>query len=601
MLHQQNYAAGSSLRGFRRQNGPSFFNSKISFSSLDNSHGHSSHGSNLNDNFHASTKKTLDGKCPETRKTPLSSKAPVPEMKSLPAYHVNALYHVGSSYETDYPRGNLSPKSSKKTFVLRKYEMCTNDKCQYGSKCKFAHSEEELVRVYSELSQEGRVDNMETDRNLPCFDYLSTGTCPYKDRCNRIHDPRWAPRSTLYDEAWLKHREMPCQDYPVNKTYHLIQDEMFSGGRLFRQNGLETNLCNMEGNTGISDVLSLVKIETLGKIHEAPFRFDCAGSHERHAISEIAALSIDIAMHDSKTFTFQPSHVLGGQPCMVMKSTTWFIQGQDQLRHVHKIAFGPAGKTSGGKLPPVALWFDLTPKELVENAEKAKEQHKEHHKNWAGERLTEDAQMILRDRLGIVQHYNYDRHVSSLCLDRVILRLAKLVCEKEESKHKAYIPSICLDEAVYELQSRVIEARLKGSLSRYFEICTSLTCEDRVNENALRPSCDRFCSPRGKTHRAKQHLTHFHNSFQDGLNQSIVAHVQDPPRTLRLYQRRSRNAKPYSNCTCVPLSMPPYDIHNEETTLDSKWNKWRSSFNHQQYEGFYERAELAKKMKSHRF
>jgi len=64
---------------------------------------------------------------------------------------------------------------------------------------------------------------------------------------------------------------------------------------------------------------------------------------------------------------------------MVMKSTTWLIQGQDQLRHVHKIAFGQVGKTSGGKLPPVALWFDLPLKELVENAEKAKEQHKEHH------------------------------------------------------------------------------------------------------------------------------------------------------------------------------------------------------------------------------
>jgi len=176
MLHQQKHAAGSSLRGFLPQNGPSFFNSKISFLSLDNSHGHSSHRRHLNDKFHASTKKTLDGKCPETRKTSLYSKAPVPEMKSLPAYHVNALYHVGSFYETDYPRGNLSPKSSKKTFVLRKYEICTNDKCQYGSKCKFAHSEEELVRVYSELSQEVRVDNMETDRNLTCFN--SKGTCP---------------------------------------------------------------------------------------------------------------------------------------------------------------------------------------------------------------------------------------------------------------------------------------------------------------------------------------------------------------------------------------------------------------------------------------
>jgi len=64
---------------------------------------------------------------------------------------------------------------------------------------------------------------------------------------------------------------MPCQDYPVNKTYHLIQDEMFSGGRLFRQNDLETNLYNLEGNTGISDVLSLVQIETLGKFMKLLF------------------------------------------------------------------------------------------------------------------------------------------------------------------------------------------------------------------------------------------------------------------------------------------------------------------------------------------
>lgn len=72
---------------------------------------------------------------------------------------------------------NSSNGSKKRDNNLYKTEMCVQFQrhgyCPYGSKCQFAHGEDELKRVK-------RSDNWKTK---PCVNWMRTGTCRYGKRC----------------------------------------------------------------------------------------------------------------------------------------------------------------------------------------------------------------------------------------------------------------------------------------------------------------------------------------------------------------------------------------------------------------------------------
>lgn len=78
-------------------------------------------------------------------------------------------HKAGSSHD--------SFRSKKKDNQLYKTEMCVqfqrNGYCPYGSKCQFAHGEQELKRIK-------RCDNWKTK---PCINWMRTGTCRYGKRC----------------------------------------------------------------------------------------------------------------------------------------------------------------------------------------------------------------------------------------------------------------------------------------------------------------------------------------------------------------------------------------------------------------------------------
>ncbi|QPG73399.1 hypothetical protein FOA43_000709 [Brettanomyces nanus] len=67
--------------------------------------------------------------------------------------------------------------SKKRDNMLYKTEMCVQFQkhgfCPYGSKCQFAHGEQELKRIR-------RCDNWKTK---PCVNWMRTGTCRYGKRC----------------------------------------------------------------------------------------------------------------------------------------------------------------------------------------------------------------------------------------------------------------------------------------------------------------------------------------------------------------------------------------------------------------------------------
>ena len=598
MLHQKNYAAGQGMRIHSKGK-----RNDISSISHTPSHPHLQGTKNLWSsnlpNYHVYddsrnfSKSNLE-KLSVLRKPPLVPKAT--RFANQETASFKSSMYPGSKNVIDREKPQEINGSASNIVAVKKYEMCSNDRCHYGSKCKFAHSQDELVHDYPTLLAEGRVDDLETDRNLPCFDALSTGMCPFlKDRCNRVHDPKWMNHEDSCYVAWLRHREMPCPDYPVNNTYHLIQDQMYEGGRILRQ---QEKFKNIEKDSK-SGVLSVLKIQNSdGMAVEVPIT-DVLGNDRTLPFSEIETLTVAIRMHDTETYTYQPNHVLGGQPCMVLKIMDFNCARDTESHIVHKIAFGPAGKTSGNKLPPVAIWFNLAPYELIANPEKAKEQHKEHHKTSGGEHLTENARSILQSRLGIVAHYNYDRDVSCLLLDRMRLRLENLNRDNLKNSNN-FLDHTHLRAQVIDLQYKVIESRLNRSIKSHFEICCPSISEDRSLEKALRPSCDRSFSCRGKTGRGHFHLTHFNKSFEDTLQLKGSKFI-DRACGFDLYERATNNGLNL-NVSSEKISMPLFDVNTNKTpvSFEQKWDAWRLSICHTQYEQVYHRVELIKNMRASR-
>lgn len=60
-------------------------------------------------------------------------------------------------------------------------------------------------------------------RCLPCFSWVSTGACPFGQRCSSIHDPRAIGAVS----SWLPHTDVPIGNLPttvnVDKLYHTQQ------------------------------------------------------------------------------------------------------------------------------------------------------------------------------------------------------------------------------------------------------------------------------------------------------------------------------------------------------------------------------------------
>lgn len=59
-------------------------------------------------------------------------------------------------------------------------------RCNYGTRCKFAHGEEDLRKVPEEPA---KVFNNPRYRTELCVKYHYLGSCPYGERCSYIHEP----------------------------------------------------------------------------------------------------------------------------------------------------------------------------------------------------------------------------------------------------------------------------------------------------------------------------------------------------------------------------------------------------------------------------
>jgi hypothetical protein len=434
-----------------------------------------------------------------------------------------------------------------------KFEMCNNilagHECVHGSKCRYAHCPNELVTDYETLLTVGHVSNITTDRNLLCFDFLITGDCPFGSRCSRLHDQRWINEKAMA-ASWLEHKEMPFHKYqeedgshsvvPVDNFYHLIQDAMYEGGQVMRRDSFREVY---------NSLLSRVTFDE-GQWHCTTSSF----ARDR----ELVILEVAIAMRENEShatksgggepvsFTYQPDHLLCGLPCMVLQTQQVLARGSPWFV-VHKIAFSPAGKdANGGKLPPVALWFDLPSESLIKDVGGARDIHSRASRlvkngGCSSKSCTRSKAQnvdklvaLLRDHLVVAEGYDYDKDVFRWVLDCMNLRkkkvergLSMFLSLAERDPHFLFSPAQgeigianMFDEEAREAQE--LNERFM-SLQRFHRMsCPTLEFCMRDNGTQHRPTCSGAFHTRGVTtnrDNTGNHVSRFTKTLRDTLSQ----------------------------------------------------------------------------------
>ena len=243
-----------------------------------------------------------------------------------------------------------------------KTELCERFKrgevCPFGDKCSFAHGVEELKLKKLYDLQSANLEDISWFRTRPCFDFVSTGSCPFTSRCKCIHDPRLIGETSF----WLPHSEMKVSNLPtdvnVNNLHHMrLQWHHYGSpfGSLFKhinnnikEGGdndfekewkiLHNQVCNIKtknnndkmmdnnnrtNNISASSKYSSLKMRMFQNNRHSYFE----SSSSRIIINEYLKIEIALKMLPSKDeyYTFQPSHIIYNEMCMIIQTRAFRI------------------------------------------------------------------------------------------------------------------------------------------------------------------------------------------------------------------------------------------------------------------------------------
>lgn len=151
--------------------------------------------------------------------SPLPPRYPYTQPQRSQAYQsINTHSHNNATATTSSSSGSSSGTSTKvkpyrfrdepQKKIIVKTELCRaileGKPCRFGSKCNFAHHENELkYKTLVERHDAGLIDK-ETYRTRPCLDHIMVGDCPMSVRCTCLHDPRISAKSEKH-KWWLPH------------------------------------------------------------------------------------------------------------------------------------------------------------------------------------------------------------------------------------------------------------------------------------------------------------------------------------------------------------------------------------------------------------
>ena len=100
----------------------------------------------------------------------------------IPPSTVSAI--ISSNKQSVIDRKLKRKAETHKTIPCRAWK--DTGRCNYGSRCKFAHGDEDLRKVPEEPA---KIFNNPRYRTELCVKYHLLGSCPYGERCSYIHEP----------------------------------------------------------------------------------------------------------------------------------------------------------------------------------------------------------------------------------------------------------------------------------------------------------------------------------------------------------------------------------------------------------------------------
>mmetsp|Transcript_21426 Transcript_21426/g.30013 ORF Transcript_21426/g.30013 Transcript_21426/m.30013 type:complete len:920 (+) Transcript_21426:531-3290(+) len=308
-------------------------------------------------------------------------------------------------------RGDPFRSAKVKTELCRYYN--TEKGCPFGDKCNYAHGEHQLKYTkLMDLERAGLVD-IEVFRTHPCFTWVSTGACPFDQRCMCLHDPRitgsqisWLPHAetlinsigssvnvdqlyhqriaSVYSSSPI-HGYAPATNWKENERYHDVAWKHFY--RL---------ICNNDSNFSRDTSSGLL----------AHTRKLSKWGNQRHVVDELTDEHVmEIALMIRKdrmgqSYAYLPTHLFCGELCMVlqirqfelsspkdkksdfcvMKEVTSNHSAANSLSHnstrkfkVYEIVFGP---TDDPSVTSLSIWFNISEDDIIPCTSHQAKRHK---------------------------------------------------------------------------------------------------------------------------------------------------------------------------------------------------------------------------------
>lgn len=311
-------------------------------------------------------------------------------------------------------RGDPFRCAKVKTELCRHFN--TDKGCSFGGKCNYAHGEHELKYTkLMDLERAGLVD-IEVFRTHPCITWISTGACPFDQRCMCLHDPRVAGSHI----SWLPHAETLINSIGsranVDRLYHQRLASVYScspihgyvPAKKWKDDDNEIDdawkhlysfVCNKVRMSishwpdRLTENYPIQYAEEYNKIHNILYD-----------LSEMHMLEIVLKMRESRlgqSYAYLPTHLFCGELCMVLQSrhfqllpindqptvdtyTLHEIKDHQILTEhasccnakqfiAYEIVFGPAGDPS---VTPLSVWFDILPSHIIPCTNKQAKRHK---------------------------------------------------------------------------------------------------------------------------------------------------------------------------------------------------------------------------------
>lgn len=166
-------------------------------------------------------------------------KTPVPPLL-IPPSAIPAI--ISSNKQSVIDRKLKRKAETHKTIPCRAWK--DTGRCNYGTRCKFAHGDEDLRMIPEEPP---KIFNSPKYRTELCVKYHLLGSCPYGERCSYIHEPK--PQIDLEKclselsppSSPLKNDQQYVEDKFSQSTFVTMQDmgEMDSMQNCSQQNSVE--------------------------------------------------------------------------------------------------------------------------------------------------------------------------------------------------------------------------------------------------------------------------------------------------------------------------------------------------------------------------